>query len=125
MSRRSSCIDVEARVERAPDELQIDAERPAVARKPLHDVETSELLGHGADHWSHTSQPEAKNTHRSKLPVAGHDLWPHERPRGGARWLEAHGMRKAQPRHGRALPAARTHVWDITLMIGFNGRACM
>ena len=96
---------------------------PYARARRVHDVETSELLGHGADHWSHTSQPEAKNTHRSKLPVAGHDLWPHERPRGGARWLEAHGMRKARPRYGRALPAARTHVWDITLMIGFNSRA--
>ena len=53
-------------------------ERPAAAHRPLHEHGICELLGHGADQHSHTSRPEAKNTHRSKLPVAGHDLWPHQ-----------------------------------------------
>ena len=117
-------MDVEARVERAPDKPQIDAERPAAARKPLHEHGIFELRGHGAHYRSHTSQHKANNTHRSKLPVTGHDIWPHERPRGGARCLEAHGMRKARPRHGLALPTARTHVWDIILVHGFDRHAC-
>ena len=120
MGRTGLCLDVELRVQRPPDKRQINAERPAAAHRPLHEHGICELLGHGADQRSHTSRPEAKNTHRSKLPVAGHDLWPHERPRGGAWWLEAHRVRKARPRHGLALLSARTYVWDITLMIGFN-----
>ena len=124
MDRRSPCVDVEARGERAPDTPQINARRPAAARKPLHDVGICELLGHGADHRTHSSQPKAKNTSRSSLPVAGHDLCPARSLRGRARWLEARGMRKPRPRHAKALPTARTHVWDITLVVGFDRGAC-
>ena len=123
MGRTGPCIDVELRVQRPPDKLQINAEMPAAAHRSLHNFEILELAGHVASQRSHTSQPEAKNTHRSKLPVAGHDIWPHERARGGARWLEAHRVRKARPRHGLALPTARTYVWDIILMVGCNRRA--
>ena len=125
MSRRSSCINVEALFVRAPDKPQINAERPAAACRPLHHLGICELLGHGANRPSHSSHPEARNTHRSKLPVTGHDLWPHERPRGGVRWVEAHRLTKPLPWQGKAVPAARTHVWDITLVVGFKERACM
>ena len=123
IGQRSPCLDVERRVERPPDKLQIAADSLAAARRPLHDVGTCELLDHGADQRNHTSKPEVKNTHQSRLPVAGHDIRPHEQPRVGAWWLEAHRVRKVRPRHGLALLSARTYVWDITLMIGFNGRA--
>ena len=79
-----------------------------------------ELLGPGADQRTQTSQPRAKNTPQSKLRVAGHDLWPQRR----ARRLEARGMRKARPRHAKALPTSHTHVWDITLVVGFDRGAC-
>ena len=120
----SPCLDVERRVERPPDKLPIVAERPAAAYRPLHNLGIFEPLGHGADQRSHTSQPEAKSTHRSKLPVAGHDIWPHKHLRGGVRWVEARGMRKPRPRHAKALPTARTHMWDITLVVGFDRGAC-
>ena len=123
MGRRSPCNDVEARVERAPDKPQIDAERPAAARRQLHELGIFELLGHGAHQQTQTSQSEAKNTARSKLPVARHDLKSHQRSRGGARWLDAHGMRKPRQRHGKAHPTAPTHVWDVTLMVGIDRRA--
>ena len=32
-------------------------------------------------------------------------------------------MRKARLRHGMALWVARTHVWDVTMMIAFIKRA--
>ena len=124
LGRRSPRVDVEARVERAPDKPQTGPERPAPARRPLRDFGIFELLGHGADQRTHTSQPKAKNTRRSNLPVAGHDLCPARSLRGRARWLEARGMRKPRPRHAKALPTARTHVWDITLVVGFDRGAC-
>ena len=124
MSRISSCIDVEARVERAPDMSQTGPERPAAARRPLHDVEIFELLGHGAQQRSHTRQPKAKNTCRSKLRAAGHDLWPQRSLRGRTRRQQARGMSKAWPRHDKARPAARTYVWDINVMVGFDRGAC-
>ena len=37
--------------------------------------------------------------------------------------LEARGMTKPRPRHEYALAAARTHVCDITVMVGFNKSA--
>ena len=123
LGRRSLRVDVEARVERAPDMSQTGPERPAAARRPLHDVEIFELLGHGAHQRNQTRQPKAKNTCRSDLRAAGHDLWPQRSLRGRARRQQARGMRKAWPKHDKALPAARTHVWDITVMVGFDGRA--
>ena len=62
MSRISSCIDVEARVERAPDKPQIDAERPAAVRKPFHELAICKPFGHGAHQRTQTSHPEAKST---------------------------------------------------------------
>ena len=123
IGQRGTCVDVEARVEHAPDKPKIDAERPTAARRPLHDIGIFELLGHGAHQRTQTSRPEAKNTAGSKLRSAGHDLWPARCLLGRARWLEAHRVRKPRQRHGRALSAARTHVCDITLMLGFNRRA--
>ena len=123
MDRRSLCVDVEARGERAPDTPQINARRPAAARKPLHDVGICELLDHGAKHRSHTSQPEAKNTRRSKLPVTGHDLEVTGHDPRRARWLEAHKVRNPWPRHDKGVPAAHRHAVDIAQMIGFNRSA--
>ena len=37
--------------------------------------------------------------------------------------MEAHRLTKPLPKQRKAVPAARTHVWDNILMIGFNGRA--
>ena len=123
IGREAPYLDVEARVEHALDNPKIDAERPAAARRPLHVLGISDLLGHRAHQCTQTSRPEAKNTAGSKLRSAGHDLWPAWCLPGRARWLEAHRVRKPRPRHGRALSAARTHVCDITLMLGFNRSA--
>ena len=124
IGRTSPRVDVEARVERAPDKPQTGPERPAAARRPLHDVGIFELLGHGACQRTQTSQPKPKNKLRSKLRAAGHDLWPQRSLRGRARRQQARGMRKAWPKHDKVLPAARTYVWDITVMVGFDRCAC-
>ena len=105
------------------DKPHIDAARPAAVRRPLHDVGICELLGHGAKHRSHTSQPEAKNTRRSKLPVTGHDLEVTGHDPRRARWLEAHKVRHPWPRHDKGVPAAHRHAVDIAQMIGFNRSA--
>ena len=123
MGRSWPWLDVEPRVERPLDKHKIDAMRPTGERRQLHEFGILELLGHGRSQPTQTRQPKAENTCRSKLPVAGHDIWPHQRLRGHARRLEAHGMRKPLTRHGKALPAARTYVWDINLVVGFNRRA--
>ena len=122
------CQLAEARVERAPDKLQIDAERPTAARRPLrplHHEGIFDLLGHGARRRSQTSQPEAKDTCRSKLPVAGHDIWPSERSPGGAPWLKARRMGKPPMRHGKRFWAAPAHVWEVSEMVGCICRACI
>ena len=93
---------------------KINAHRPAAARKPLHHFGIFELLGHGGHQWTQTSQHKAKNTCRTKLPVTGHDIRPHEWPRGHARWLEAHRVRTPRPRHAMSLPAAHRHVWEVS-----------
>ena len=116
IGRKRPCVDVGPDLERPPDKPRIDAERPAAARRPLHVFRIFELLGHGAHQRTQTSQSEAKNSHPSKLPVARHDLWPHQRSRGGTRWLEAHMMRMPRTRHDEALQTARIHVWDVTEM---------
>ena len=74
-------LDAGPHIERSRDMHKIDAVSPDDTRRPLNEYGICELLGHGANQRHHTSQPEAKNTHRSNLPVAGHDLWPAERPR--------------------------------------------
>ena len=38
MSREAQDLDVVLQVERRPDEPQIDSERPAAARRPLHEL---------------------------------------------------------------------------------------
>ena len=110
IGRERSRVDVGPNLERPPDKPRIDAEGPAAARRPLNGFGIFELLDHGAHQRTQTSQPEAKNSVPSKLPVARHDLWPHQRSRGGTRWLEAHSVTKPRPRHGKALQTARTHV---------------
>ena len=125
IGRKRPCVDVGPHLDRPPDKPRIDAERPAAARRPLHGFGIFELLGHGAHQRTQTSQPGAKNSVPSKLPVARHDLWPHQRSRGGTRWLEAHMMRNPRTRHGKALQTARTHVWDVTEMDACSRRACI
>ena len=117
------CLDVEAHVSRPPDTLQIDVEQPTDARRALDGNVFLELPGHGASHLAQTSHADAKNTSGSKLPVTGDDICPRQHLRGGARWLEAHSMRKPRQRHGKALLAARTYVWDITWVVGVHGCA--
>ena len=104
---------------------KINAERPVAARKPLHHIGIFLLLGHAAHQRTKTSQPDAKNTLRSILPVVEYNICPGERARGGARWLEAHKERTLRQRHGLALPAASKYVWHIILMVGNNRRACI
>ena len=107
-------LDVEARVERRQDKLQIDVERPVDASKPHHQCRIFELLRHGASQLTRASHPDAKNTARSKLPGSGHDLGPHACPRGGTRRLEAHRLRKLRPWHARALLAVSRHGWGTS-----------
>ena len=125
IGRARSHVDVELHLDRPPDKPRIDAEGPAAARRPLNGFGIFELLDHGAHQRTQTSQPGAKNSVPSKLPVARHDLWPHQRSRGGTRWLEAHMMRNPRTRHGKALQTARTHVWDVTEMDACSRRACI
>ena len=123
IGRACPFLDVESRGACPPDTLQIDVERPTDARRPLTENGTLEVLGHGASHPVQTSHADAKNTSGSKLPVTGDDIRPRQHLRGGARWLEAHSMRRPWQRHGKALLAARTHVCDITWVVGIHGRA--
>ena len=125
IGRERSRVDVGPHLDRPPDKPRIDAERPAAARRPLHGFGIFELLGLGAHEWTQTSQPEAKNSVPSKLPVARHDLWPHQGSRGGAWWLEAHMMRNPRPRHGKALQTARIYVWDVSKLAACCRRACI
>ena len=116
-------LDVESLGARPPDTLQIDVEQPTGARRALHEVGFPELLGHGASIPAQTSHADAKNASVSKLPVTGDDICHCQHLRGGARWLEAHSMRRPRQRHGKALLAARTHVCDITWVVGYHGCA--
>ena len=79
MGRTGLCLDVEPRVARPRDMNKIDAVSPDDARRALREYGICELLGHGASQPTQTGRPDAKNTCESKLPVAGHDLWPGER----------------------------------------------
>ena len=117
-------LDVEPHVERPPDTLQLNVERPTGARRALSEIGILELLVHGASQPAQTSHADAKNASRSKLLVTGDDICHCEHLRGGVRWLEAYRVRKPRPRHGKALPPALTHVWDITLVVGFDRGAC-
>ena len=91
---------------------------------PLHEHRISSLLRHETAPPSQATRPDAKSTARSTLPVTRDDLKRCERSRGHARRLEAHRMRKARPRHGRALPTACTCAWNVTRMVGCVGGAC-
>ena len=116
-------LDVEAHGARPPDTLQIDVEQPTDARRALHELGFLELLGHCASQPAQTSHADAKNASRSKLLVTGYDICHCEHLRGGVRWLEAHSIRRPRQRHGKALLAARTHVCDITWVVGYHGCA--
>ena len=116
-------LKVLAHGERPPDTLQFNIEQPIGARRALHELGFLKLLGHGASHPAQTSHADAKNASASKLPVTGDDICHCQHLRGGARWLEAHSMRRPRQRHGKALLAACTHVWDITWVVGIHGRA--
>ena len=115
-------LDVEAHGARPPDTLQIDVEQSTSARRALHELGFLELLGHGASRSAQTSHADAKNASVSKLPVTGDDICHCQHLRGGARWLEAHRVRKLWQRHGKTLLTARTHVWDVTGMDACNRR---
>ena len=121
--REGPRLDVQPLNERPPDKLEIDAARPVGARKPLQHVEACELLDHGASQPTQPNHSDAKDTCQSKLSGSGCCRRPPEQSRGGVRWVEAHRMRKARLRHGMALWAASTHVWDVTMMIAFIKRA--
>ena len=117
-------LDVEPYTERPLATLQIDAERAVAARRPVHDFAIFDLLGDGAHQRTHASHSEARNTIGSKLPVTGHDIRPREHSQGCAWWLTAHGVRKSWQRHDMTLPAAPTHVWDLTRMDTCDRCAC-
>ena len=121
--REGPCLDVQPLNERPPDKLEIDAARPVGARKPLQHVEACELLDHGASQPTQPNHSDAKDTCQSKLSGSGCCRRPPEQPRRGARRLKAHRVGKAWLRHDTALWAARTYVWDVTVMIGFITRA--
>ena len=76
---------VEPQVERPPDTLQLNVERPTGARRALSEIGILELLVHGASQLAQTSHADAKNTSRSKLSVTGDDLCHCQHLRGGAR----------------------------------------
>ena len=112
--RSSHSFDVEARVERPPDKRQIAVDGPVDARKPLHDHQIFELLGHGAHQRTQTGRPGAKNSAQSKLWVAGHDSRPHEESARCARRRQAHSMSGHRPTHAKALPTVYWHGWGTS-----------
>ena len=115
---------VELYIVRPRERHKINADRPTDARKALRESGICELLGHGTSQPTQAIHSDAKKTPPLKLPVTGHDLRPLEQSRGGAWWPTVHGVRKPRLRHGKALPAAPTHVVELTRMFGFNRCAC-
>ena len=101
----------------------LSSEQPVDVRKPLHQLRICELLGHGASQPTQSSHPDAKKTCPSKLSGSDCCRRPPEQPRRGARRLKAHRVGKAWVRHDKALWAARTYVWDVTVMVAFITRA--
>ena len=124
IGRTRPCFDVEPSIARARDTHKINADKPTDARTALCESAICELLGHDASQTTQATPSGAKNTPPLKLPVTGHDLRPLEQSRGGAWWPTVHGVRKPRLRHGKALPAAPTHVVELTRMFGFNRCAC-
>ena len=102
---------------------RIDATRPAAVIEHHWQHATNVSHCHQANQPSRGSRPHAKSTAPSTLSVSHHVLKPTTRTAASTRRLEAHRMGKAWPRHGRALPAARAHVWDINRAAGLGRRA--
>ena len=124
IGRTRPCLDVEPSIAHPQERHKIYADRPTDARTALCESAICELLGHDASQTTQATPSGAKNTPPLKLPVTGHDLRPLEQSRGGAWWPTVHGVRKPRLRHGKALPAAPTHVVELTRMFGFNRCAC-
>ena len=106
-------IDVQAPVDRPPDEPRYrpprPIPRPTAASKPHREHQISELLRHRGRQLSQASRPDAKNMAASKVTVAEHALQAHARPRVGVRQPEAHLMGRLRLRH---VVGRLTVCWD-------------